>query len=76
VSRVRAGVYCFSGLPNAPKGGISLIDAYPPGQQGANITQVGIGPFGLCPTAQAVVATATPINGDGEDDPFFVIFWY
>lgn len=75
ISHPRAGIYCFSGLPNTPKGGISIIDAFPPGGQGANITQVGIGSFGLCPTAQAVVATATPINGFGEDDPFFVVFW-
>lgn len=73
----RTGVYCFLGLRNAPRGGMAILDALPPGASGADEVQVGVGTFGLCPAGtQAVVGTATTPDGFLNDDPFFVTFWY
>jgi hypothetical protein len=73
----RAGVYCFKGLRTAPKGGVAVLDALPPGASGADQVQVGVGTFGACPAGtQAVVGAFKVPSGDLVDDPFFVAFWY
>ena len=72
----RAGIYCFIGLRSAPKGGVAILDALPPGASGADQVQVGIGTLGACPAGtQAVVGTFTAGEGFLKDDPFFVAFW-
>lgn len=73
----RAGVYCFTGLPTAPKGGVGVLDANPPtGFSNANLIQVGAGASGVCPAgSQALVATFHPTAGF-VDEPFLVVFWF
>jgi hypothetical protein len=72
----RTGVYCFVGLRSAPKGGVAVLDALPPGASGPDQVQVGVGTFGACPAGtQAVVGTFKTDGGDLVDDPFFVVFW-
>jgi hypothetical protein len=76
ISHPEPGLYCFSGLGNAPKGGMAILDALPPGAAGPDGVQVGIGSFGRCPTGtQALVAT---FEGEGTlvDDAFIVTFWF
>jgi hypothetical protein len=72
----REGIYCFVGLRNAPRGGVAILDALPPGASGANQIQVGVGTLGACPAGtQAVVGTFTPADGVLANEPFFVTFW-
>jgi hypothetical protein len=72
----RTGVYCFVGLRSAPKGGVAVLDALPPGASGPDQAQVGVGTFGACPAGtQAVVGTFKSEGGVLVDDPFFVVFW-
>jgi hypothetical protein len=72
----RTGVYCFLGLRNAPRGGVAVLDALPPGASGPDQAQVGVGTFGACPAGtQAVVGTFESDGGVLVDDPFFVVFW-
>jgi hypothetical protein len=76
VSHPRPGIYCFGGLRSAPKGGVAILDALPPGASGPDQAQVGVGTFGPCPAGtQAVVGTFRE-GGDLVDDPFFVVFWF
>ncbi len=73
VSHPQRGLYCFSGLRSAPKGGVAILDALPPGASGANLAQVGVGTFARCPAGtQALVGTIRPDSGDQVDEPFFV----
>ena len=71
------GIYCFTGLRNAPKGGVATLDMNVlGGGSGVDLAQVGVGPFNRCPAGtQAVVATFNPDTGF-VDDPFFVVFWF
>jgi hypothetical protein len=72
----RTGVYCFVGLRTAPKGGVAVLDALPPGASGPDQAQVGVGTFGACPAGtQAVVGTFKSDGGVLVDDPFFVVLW-
>jgi hypothetical protein len=72
----RAGIYCFKGLRSAPKGGVAVLDALPPGASGPEQVQVGVGTLGACPAGtRAVVGTFKVEGGDLVDDPFFVLFW-
>jgi len=72
----REGIYCFTGLRNAPKGGVAVLDALPPGASGADLIQVGIGTLAACPAGtQAVVGTFTPVDGILANEPFLVMFW-
>jgi hypothetical protein len=76
VSHPQRGIYCFSGLRSAPKGGVAILDALPPGASGPDLVQVGVGSFGRCPAGtQAIVGTFRE-GGDLVDDPFFVVFWF
>jgi hypothetical protein len=81
IIRPHKGLYCFVGLPSAPKGGVVTIDAAIPGTgSGGDLAQVGLGRIvhrlvGECPTGtQAYVVTFTPA-GEVVDDPFFVVLW-
>ncbi len=76
LSHPKAGIYCFTGLKSAPKGGVAILDALPPGASGADLAQVGVGSLGSCPAGtQAVVGTFRQ-NGSSVNDPFFVVFWF
>ena len=72
----RTGIYCFTGLAAAPKGGVGVLDATPPtGFADVNLIQVGAGTISFCPAGtQAVVATFSPVTSFA-DEPFLVVFW-
>ena len=75
ISHPSRGIYCFSGLSTAPKGGLAVLDALPPGASGPNLAQVGVGSFSRCPSGtQAIVATFSASEGF-TDDAFIVMFW-
>ncbi len=78
VTHPEPGIYCFSGLPSVPKGGLVVVDSNASaGGSGPDLAQVGVTSLGRCPGgAQAHVATFPPDYGKLVDDPFFVVFWY
>jgi hypothetical protein len=81
VSHPEPGIYCFSGLPQAPKGGLVVVDSNANGGgSGPDLAQVGITTLRRCPGGsggQAHVATfARDEGGPFLDDPFFVVFWF
>jgi hypothetical protein len=77
ITHPSTGIYCFSGLAAAPKGGMAILDAVtpPPTFSGPDLVQVGVGTINRCPSGtQAVVATFGVESGF-LDDPFIVMFW-
>ncbi len=81
VIRPHKGLYCFVGLPSAPKGGVVTIDSAIPGTgSGGDLAQVGLGRIvhrlvGECPTGTQAYVVTFPPDGGVVDDPFFVVFW-
>jgi hypothetical protein len=73
ITHPRAGFYCFTGLPAAPKGGMAILDTH---DAGVDLIQLGVDAFAaFCPPGtQALIATFRP-GGAFVDDPFFVAFW-
>lgn len=79
VSHPQTGIYCFSGLPQAPKGGLVIVDSNASaGGSGPDLAQVGVTGLGRCPAgAQAHVGVFGRDEGSPFfDDPFFVVFWF
>jgi hypothetical protein len=77
ITHPSTGIYCFSGLAAAPKGGMGILDTVtpPPTFSGPDLIQVGVGTINRCPSGtQAVVATFGVESG-ALDDPFIVMLW-
>jgi len=70
VSRVGEGVYCFSGIPFAPRGGQATVDPIGGMDEHAQFDR-GLGD---CPGAQPGVDTFDA-TGALSDAPFYVVFY-
>ncbi len=71
VTKVGAGIYCFSGLPFTPRGGQATVDF---NDSGFEFAQFGLGAKGGCPAGtQAFVFTVTGTTATAAG--FFVLFY-